>query len=216
VSEVGFWEDTEWSWRLRWRRSRFEWESIMKVELMNLIIGKSPRKEAEDVMVWNGDSNGVFSLKSEYQTLCQSPNGISHDGYSLLWQVKALPKALFTAWRVLIGRLSTYENLTRRGMVVNSTLCVLCKAAEESNHHLFLTCIFAQKVWSLCLRWIGILFVQHKDLMNHFESFYLVHLSFKQNQVWKGVWVAIIWSIWKQRNLVVFKQRVVMLKKYFT
>jgi len=45
--------------------------------------------------------------------------------------------------------------------------------------------------------------------MNHFESFHLVHLNHKQNQVWKGVWIAVIRSIWEQRNLVVFKQGVV-------
>ncbi len=48
--------------------------------------------------------------------------------------------------------------------------------------------------------------MQHKDIVIHFESFYLPHLSVKQNQIWKGVWVAIVRSMWDQRNLVVFKQ----------
>ena len=91
-------------------------------------------------------------------------------------------------------------------MVVNSSMYVLCKAAEESSQHIFMTCIFAQRVWLLCLRWMGIVSVQHKDLINHFESFHLTHLTTKQNQVWKGLWVAIVRSIWDQRNLVVFKQ----------
>ena len=40
----------------------------------------------------------------------------------------------------------------------------------------------------------------------HFESFLLSNLNVKLNQVWKGVWVNIVPSIWDQRNLVVFKQ----------
>jgi len=147
-----------------------------------------------------------FSMKSAYMTLCNSSNGVSHDVFSLLWQVKAIPKVVFTTWRVLLGRLPTYDNLSRRGMVVNCSLCVLCKATEESSQHIFLSCIIAQRVWSLCLRWIGILSIQHKDLINHFESFHLVNLSIKQNLVWKRLWVAIIRSIWDKRNLVVFKQ----------
>ncbi|XP_068479070.1 uncharacterized protein [Phaseolus vulgaris] len=113
VSEVGYWEDMEWSWRLRWRRPRFEWKSTMEADLMNLITRKRLTKETEHVMVWNGDPNGVFAVKSAYQYLCHSITGISHNGFSLLWQAKALPKALYTAWRVVIGRL---HNLTRRGL----------------------------------------------------------------------------------------------------
>jgi len=60
-------------------------------------------------------------------------------------------------------------------------------------------------VWSLCFS-IRFLFVQHKSLKCHFENFYLVHLSIKQNQVWKEMWMAIGRYIWQQRNLVVFKQ----------
>ena len=61
VGEVGFWEATEWSWRLRWRRPRFEWESYMEAELMNLITGKRLSKESGDDIVWSGDPNGIFS-----------------------------------------------------------------------------------------------------------------------------------------------------------
>lgn len=80
------------------------------------------------------------------------------------------------------------------------------KDTEESAQHLFLECIVAQRVWSLCFRWLGILFVQNKDLKNHFENFHLVHMNTKQNMVWKGVWVAVVRGIWEQRNSIIFKQ----------
>ena len=206
VGELGRWEELGWSWRLRWRRARFEWEKSMEADLMNLITGKIANKESEDSIVWSGDTEGIFSVKSAYLTLCNSPNGVLHNVYSLLWQAKAKRKEVCTAWRALLGRLPTYDNLIRRGLVVNSSLCVLCKAAEESTQHIFINSIFAQRVWFLCFRWIGILSVQHKEIINHFESFHLIHLSIKQNQVWKGLWIVIVRSIWDQRNLVVFKQ----------
>ena len=37
----------------------------------------------------------------------------------------------------------------------------------------------------------------------------------KQNLVWKGVWTTIVWSIWEQRNRVVFKQDKVDVEEIF-
>jgi len=70
VGEVGSWEALGWNWRLRWRRPRFNCESSMEGELLNLITGKNLSKETEDAIVWSGDHNGVFSVKSAYLTLC--------------------------------------------------------------------------------------------------------------------------------------------------
>ena len=50
--------------------------------------------------------------------------------------------------------------------------------------------------------------VQNKDLRNHFENFHLVYMSDKKSQVLRGMWIAIVRSIWEQRNKVVFKQGV--------
>jgi len=43
----------------------------------------------------------------------------------------------------------------------------------------------------------------------------MVHGSYKQNLVWKGVWAAIVRCIWDHRNLVVFKQGVVDAEEMF-
>jgi len=107
---------------------------------------------------------------------------------------------------VLLDRLPTRINLSRRGVGVTTSLCALCQKWPESAQHLFLECEFAIQVWNWCFRWIEIMSVQHKILRDHFESFYLVQMNYKQNLVWKGVWAAIVWSIWDQRNRIIFKQ----------
>jgi len=84
VGEVGSWGALGWSWRLRWRRTRFEWENSIEEEMMNLITGKTLNKDSEDIIEWSGDSKGVFSVKSAYLTLFNSPNGSSHNVFSLL------------------------------------------------------------------------------------------------------------------------------------
>jgi len=128
--------------------------------------------------------------------------------FSFLWQAKAMPKVLTTAWRILIDRISNRVNLLRRGVPVISPLCALCKLSEESSQHLFLDCGYAQQVWSWCYRWIGISGAQNKDLTNHFMNFHLTHLSNKQNHMWLGFWATIVSCIWEHRNLVVFKEGV--------
>jgi len=81
--------------------------------------------------------------------------------------------------------------------------------------HIFIECVVAQRVWSLCFRWIGIVFVQHKDILTHFEGFYLPQLSNRKNLLWKGVWATIVTCIWEQRNSIVFNQGVVDVEEIF-
>jgi len=100
-------------------------------------------------------------------------------------------------------------------VLLNTILCELCQAKEESCHHIFLECPFAQKVWRLCFIWIGISFVQHNVPMMHFENFFLPQVSSQQNLLWKGVWACVVKSIWEHRNSVVFKQGVVDAEETF-
>jgi len=129
--------------------------------------------------------------------------------------VKAFPNVLVTAWRVFKGRIPTRVSLNRRGMMLNSTVCPLCLLQEETCQHLFMDCKYAQQVLSQCLQWVGISFVEHHDLKRHFLSFHLFQVSNKHNKIWKGVWVNVIRSIWDQRNLITFQQRVVDAEEIF-
>ena len=51
VGEVGVWEESGWCWRLRWRRERFVWESVLVQELEVLITTTTILKEEKDVQV---------------------------------------------------------------------------------------------------------------------------------------------------------------------
>lgn len=103
-------------------------------------------------------------MKSAYERLSNSyispPNGV----FKQLWQSKAMLKVWTTAWRVLLDRIPTRSGLIRRGVLVNSTSCALCQAEDEIVQHLFIECPIGQRVWSLCFKWVGILFLQHKLL----------------------------------------------------
>jgi len=208
VAEVGEWEEEEWSWKLSWRRSRFQWESELLDELLRVIDRIKPRRDTTDIQTWGGDASGVYSVKTAYDCLAKSTRGRPNVIFKLLWQVKASPNVLVTAWRALLDRLPTKANLMTRGVMINSQPCVMCGGGIESAQHLFLDCTVAQRVWNRFLRWMGIAFVQHRELMYHFEQFHFPIFNHNQNLLWKGMWVAVVRCIWEQRNNIIFNQGV--------
>jgi len=161
-------------------------EIPLVIELGRHISSATVLKEEKDDKVWRGDESGCYTVNSGYECLAKDEWAPQIDAFKYLWKSKAFPKVLITAWRVLLGRMPTRECLSRRGMVLNTTMCALCQTKEESCQHLFLECKYALCVWSLCFQWIGILFVQHKDLIPHSESFHPSQSSNKKNLVWKG------------------------------
>ena len=165
--------------------------------------------------MWGKEVPGLFSVNSANECLAKHDRGNQSEVYKLLWKVKAFPNVVVTAWRVLMGKLPTRMSLSRRGVMLNSTVCPLCQLEEETCQHLFLECHHAQRVWSLCLRSVDISFVQHNDLRLHFQSFHLFQASNKQNKIWKGVWANIIRCIWDQKNLITFQQGVVDAEEIF-
>ena len=215
VGEVGVWINSDWRWRLTWRRARFEWESSLEADLFTLLSGALMRRNYVNVQVWGKEEPGLFSVNSAYECLAKQSRGTQSDVFNLLWKTKAFPNVIVTAWRVLLDRIPTRVSLSRRGVMMESTLCAMCQLKEESCQHIFLECKYAQWVWTLCFKWIGIFCVQQNDLNMHFMSFYLSNASKKLNLVWKGVWASVIRCIWDQRNLVVLKKGLVDAEEVF-
>jgi len=41
--------------------------------------------------------------------------------------------------------------------------------------------------------------VRHNDVVHHFRNFYAIGLGMKGNLMWKGMWAAIVYEIWKHK-----------------
>ena len=63
--------------------------------------------------------------------------------------------------------------------MLNTTVCALCLVEEEFCQHLFVECKCARRVWNMCFKWIGILFVQHNNIAANLEGFSLTNDSKK-------------------------------------
>jgi len=79
-----------------------------------------------------------------------------------------------------LNKIATKENLSRRGLQLAETSCVLCRFEEENTTHLFLKCKIANMVWNFCNKWVGISSVQHNQLNMHFQHFSLMALNKKK------------------------------------
>ncbi|XP_068484993.1 uncharacterized protein [Phaseolus vulgaris] len=99
VGELGEWIDSEWRWRMRWKRDRFEWESSLERDLIALLSGVTLKKNVQDIQVWGKEVPGLFSVNSAYECLAKHDRGNQSEVYKLLWKVKAFPNVVVTAWR---------------------------------------------------------------------------------------------------------------------
>ncbi|XP_068484829.1 uncharacterized protein [Phaseolus vulgaris] len=214
-NELGYWYNGERVWNLDWRRSFFDWEKSLVEQLfqslqeVKLVFGEA------DSWVWKIGESQTFSVNSAYVQVRRVRGGEYSPVYSKLWRCKALPSALFTAWRVLENRIASRVNLVRRGVAVENLLCCLCGEEEESSCHLFFVCRFAWRVWCLCFKWLGVSSVIHKDPKSNFSQFRMSQASVSVNEVWSTIWVGIVSEIWKHRNSVIFNRGVADVSEVF-
>jgi len=108
-----------------------------------------------DRLVWVGEATQVYSVRSGYSILNGESSMQSTMSFKMLWSLSVAPSAIVSAWRILLDRLPTRLNLTRRGVQLVNLLCALCLDGDESTDHLFNTCRVVQQVWDQCDRWIG-------------------------------------------------------------
>jgi hypothetical protein len=108
-----------------------------------------------DKIIWNGTSNGMFSVKSVYHMaldLLRRKNGECSTSYgnSVFWKknwaVKASNASKNFLWRACQNVLPTKQNLLRKGVVEND-LCPCCHSEVESVIHVLWECPGAQDVW---------------------------------------------------------------------
>jgi len=118
----------------------------MEEDLLRYISLTNLNKEVKDLQVWRIEESRLFSMSSVYVHLASLVRGPHNDLFKCLWKVKALPNVLIAAWRVLLDRIQTGMALSRRGVSVNTPICPMCQAKEDSSQHLFLECIYAQRV----------------------------------------------------------------------
>ena len=120
--------------------------------------------------------------------------------WASFWSMKAPPRVMAFGWTALLGGIKTMDNLRRQRVpIVNA--CPMCLAGEESIDHLLLNCSIAQYLWRMVLGWFYVSTSIPHSLLVLFE-FWRLGVGFKKGKIMLSVsLLAVIRSIWKERNL---------------
>jgi hypothetical protein len=113
------------------------WNSLLqRLERVQLMQGS-------DVVRWNLNESGKFSVDSMYKALIQSDTPVFTN--KKIWSMKIPLKTKIFAWYLRRGIILTKDNLVKRNWQ-GSKKCVFCHH-DETIDHLFFNCQFARSVW---------------------------------------------------------------------
>lgn len=224
VSSLGGWIGGVWEWRWQWRRPLFQWELLLVAALEDLILPFCPRLGVLDSWAWVPGNDCGFSVKQAYawlqsfELLSPMVPDCEPKLFERIW-VSSIPhKVKVFVWRLMLSKLPTRVALNRRGIIPDdqSLACPFCLSHQENLSHLFFLCSEASKIWNAVFSWLGINSVIHYDpAINflHLGAF----LSGKNSKSFKHlIWSASVWSIWLNRNRIVFQGEIFDLHRILT
>ena len=156
----------------------------------------------EDIQIWKGTSNGIFTVKSTFNSLFDLPV-VNTSPWRIIWKL-AIPTKLKTfIWVVAHGKLLTNVQRRRQNLTMEDS-CFTCQADKETLVHLFRDYHFSKTVWGnfhkppavsnlTDLHWIG-------WLTTNLQCTQALASQIR----WCDAFVFICWFIWKWRNKRIF------------
>lgn len=118
------------------------------------------------------------------------------------WRSKAPGKVLAFSWTLLLDRIPTKVNLSKKRLLETDDpkRCVFCDLEVESAAHLFLHCELISKVWREVMRWLDVNFITPPNPFIHALCW-----SREMRSKWL-IWHAVVWVVWKARNNRIFNE----------
>lgn len=138
-----------------------------------------------------------YSIKETYLALIHTD--LRARSKHLVWNRLSLPKHRFVSWMAAKQKLRTKDKLLTVG-VVRDDLCPLCGIHSESSKHLFFECSFSMSCMSAVRSWLGVTFrpIDKMDFRKRKKNR-------MQRNVLCAIYVGLIYQIWVNRNLAVWK-----------
>jgi hypothetical protein len=198
-------------WNLLWRRRLFEWEKDLENDLLVLINPIWPLSNDVDRWGWKPENgadvtvSSTYRIVSNFSSLAFSVSPLNSRIFSSIWKCPAPSKVSGFVWQLLHGRIPTRNNLVVRGILVanGDVACGLCGEALETELHLFLYCEIATLVWMEIFSWLDVPFYLPHNLFSILHFFMEVG-SKKGRKGMIMITAAVLWSLWRCRNAVLF------------
>ncbi|KAF5199196.1 Reverse transcriptase zinc-binding domain [Thalictrum thalictroides] len=164
-----------------------------------------------DEWAWKKEKNEIFSVKSCYEWLedIERPTNEGKRTFhcNFVWEPRIPTNVKFFMWSLMWGRILTVDMLQKKGIQIQNRCC-LCKTEEESMPHLFLKCRFTMTPWENLL-------TVHASTRQTLPGWYTVTdmlqswKDFNSREVTSEIWAilpyALLWTVWRVRNEVIFQ-----------
>ncbi|GJV36029.1 RNA-directed DNA polymerase, eukaryota, reverse transcriptase zinc-binding domain protein [Tanacetum coccineum] len=163
------------------------------------------RAPMADRWMWTRNSSGEFTVASVRQFI---DDKICIGGDHKTTWIRFIPnKVNIHAWKVMLNALPTKFNISRRGIQIDSIICVNCGIGVETTNHLFFTCEMAQKVSHLINRWWDVPDSEFDSYASWKVWVTNIRLPGKTKLMFEGVYNVMWWLLWWYRNQKIFEAK---------
>nr|GEV81651.1 RNA-directed DNA polymerase, eukaryota [Tanacetum cinerariifolium] len=166
-----------------------------------------------DRWTWMANSSGEFSVASVRKII---DNKICSGGEHSTRRIRCVPNKInIHAWKVMTGSLATKFDISRRGIDIDSILCVNCGIGVETISHLFFTCYMATHVRQLINRWWDVLDMEIDSYARWKDWIVTIRMTSKSKMMFEGVYYVMWWLLWLYRNKKIFEAKVPIKAMFF-
>lgn len=194
-------------WHFIFRRRPYTWEenqlASLRVKLNNFPLNPS----GEDCPCWKWSSSASYSVESAYSTWEKQTFQVNNC-LNTLWKNLGPARIGAFVWQAVQEKIATRSILVRRNIIPpNDGFCPICALSPETPLHLFLQCSCARSTWSTILsRWL-VSWIWPSTLPELVNFWFSNSFHNLEETCWITTLYAVLWSIWKARNDLVFNDK---------
>ncbi|GKV18280.1 hypothetical protein SLEP1_g28685 [Rubroshorea leprosula] len=203
---------------LLWWRCGCKGRAVEEEEHFRAMInGFKLRIDREDSWKSVHSSDGCYSMKAAYEFLTPNSSFFEEKWAKVIWNRYVPSKVSVFGWRMFLNRLTTKENLCKRGIVLSGddAGCVFCHEGVEQLHHILCGCKRICLVWMKVLGWWEIQSVLPNDMFSLVESVVFGISGGVLKDLEALMFLVTAWFIWYWRNMYVFRTEVMPEKQLF-
>ena len=202
VADVWDFSTVDGGWAPVFLRPFNDWELEEVERFLQFLHNKKIRPSQEDRLLLKESITDGFSVRLMYSKLVYSPP-LDFPCRSI-WNPIVPPKLGFFAWEASWGKVLTLDQLKRRGIpLVNR--CFLCEEKEETIDHLLIHCSRAKMLWDLVLAITDTNWVFPRTVCQCLLAWQSASVGKKRKKVWMAAPLCLFWTLWLERNRVVFE-----------